>query len=386
MPYVACWGICGGSRRILSNMKVVLAADGFKECLTASQVCEALRVGILRARPDVQVVSVPMADGGEGTVEVISKAWAAELRHIDVCDPLGKPVRAAYGLDVARRRAVVEMCAASGIELVPASQRDPTKTTTYGTGQLIGATLDAQADLILIGAGGSATVDGGCGAAQALGVCFIDRDGRTITEHMCGGVLRQIDRIDIGERHPRLSNVQLAVIADVTNPLCGPNGAAAIYGPQKGATPEQVALLEDGLEHLAAILQRDTGRDIHDLERAGSAGGLAGGEMAMCGADLVDGAAYVAEQVGLAEALAGADLVITGEGCFDEQSSMGKVVSCVRRLAAEQGVRCEVVAGTTRGTCPDFVRTLTALAGSEAQALTQARTLLATVAGRIVEG
>jgi len=344
-------------------MKVVIAPDSFKGSLRAAAVAEAIAPGVLDVAPDARIDLCPMADGGEGTVEAIVAATAGEIRAADVFGPLGEPIRAKFGLigpgggaglpgevglaaaaglssgrgsaakAEGRTVAVVEMAAASGLTLVPPEMRDPLRTTTFGTGQLIMAALDAGAGQIIVGLGGSATVDGGCGAAQALGVTFTDADGRACVCGLAGGGLADVRGIDLAERDPRVAQVSILAACDVTNPLTGPSGAATIYSPQKGATPEVAARLERNLQHLAEVIREQLGVEVADLPGAGAAGGLGAGLVAFAGAKLADGVEIVAETVQLPRRLAGADLCITGEGRLDAQSLSGKATVGVAKTA-----------------------------------------------------
>ncbi len=327
-------------------MKIVVAPDSFKETLAADQVAQAIAVGVLRACPEANVDICPMADGGEGTVDAMVAATGGGIVTADVFDPLGRPMRARFGmLGVSERTAVVEMAAASGLALVPPELRDPLRTTTFGTGQLILAALDEGAERIIVGVGGSATTDGGCGAAQALGVLFLEESGRPCVCGLAGGGLESIAKIDMTDRDPRLANVDIRVACDVTNPLTGPDGAAAVYSPQKGATAETVHRLEAALAHLAELCRRDLGVNVEHMSGAGAAGGLAGGLVAFAGAKLTPGLDLVAETVGLADRLVGADLCITGEGMLDAQSLSGKTAVGVARLAADAGVPVVCIPG-----------------------------------------
>ena len=345
-------------------MKIVIAPDSFKETLTAARVAAAIGAGVLKAVPDAIVDLCPMADGGEGTVDAMVWATGGRLLSADVFDPLGAPIRAHLGM-LGRRTgtalpgevgllaamaasgeeaagdsgvAVIEMAAASGLELIPPEMRDPTRTTTFGTGQLILAALDAGAKEIIIGIGGSATVDGGCGCAQALGVTFIGRDGQAMVCGLSGGGLKDIEGIDVSGIDPRISQTRIRVACDVTNPLTGPSGAAHIYGPQKGATPEMVERLDAGLAHLADVIRRNLGVDVEPTAGSGAAGGLGGGLMAFTGATLQRGIDIVAGAVGFGKRLADADLVITGEGRLDASSANGKTAVGVAAMAKLAGV------------------------------------------------
>ena len=327
-------------------MRIVIAPDSFKEALAAEQVCQAVARGVRRVRPDATIDQVPMADGGEGTVDALVAATGGSRRRTTVTGPLGEPVSAEWAvLGDHGRTAVIEMAAASGLALVPTARRNPLRTSTIGTGQLIRAALDEGARRILVGIGGSATTDGGCGAAQAVGVAFYDAAGCVIPEGLAGGDLARIGRIELIGRDARLAETRVEVACDVDNPLCGPRGAAAVYSPQKGATPEQVRALDAGLAHLAELIRRDAGIDVLELPGGGAAGGLGAGLVAFFGGRLRPGIDLVIEASGLAERMAGADLVITGEGRIDRQSMMGKVISGIARTARAAGVPIIALAG-----------------------------------------
>ena len=303
-------------------MKYIIAADSFKGSNTAEKVCLAIREGMIKIFPDAEYCVVPIADGGEGTTEAVLKVADGELRTCTVRGPLGEPVEASFGV-LPGGRAVIEMAAASGLPLVPEERRDPTKTTTYGTGELILAALDAGCREILIGIGGSATNDCGVGMAQALGISFLDRDG--VEVGFGGGALADIAAIDGSGLDPRLKEVKITVACDVTNPLCGPEGASATYGPQKGATPEMVKSLDAALDHCAALIERDLGVSIAHIPGSGAAGGLGGGLVGFLGAELQPGIDAVLAIVQFDRLVEDADLVITGEGKLDRQTVYGKV-------------------------------------------------------------
>lgn len=320
-------------------MKIVIACDSFKEALPARQVCEAIERGVRRAIPRVTIDLIPMADGGEGTVQTLVAATGGELREAEVTGPLGKPVRATWGVLGARPgTAVIEMAAASGLALVRPHQRNPLRTTTYGTGQLILGAIQAGAREIIIGIGGSATNDGGVGAAQAAGVHFFDENGKRLHDGLSGGDLSLVAGVALSSRDPRIASTVIRVACDVDNPLCGPRGAAAVFSPQKGAAPEQVIRLDRNLSHLADVVRRDLGIDIRDLPGAGAAGGLGGGLVAFFGATLQPGIALVMEAVRFTERIADADLIITGEGRLDRQSMMGKVIAGIGSAARKANV------------------------------------------------
>jgi len=342
-------------------VRIIVAPDSFKECLPAPQVAQAIADGLRQAWASagpkdepLQIVPVPMADGGEGTVETVLAAAGGQLRKVTVTGPLGEPVEASFGLLADRATAVLEMASAAGLHLVPLDRRDPTRTTTYGVGELIRAALDAGATRLLIGIGGSSTTDGGTGCAQALGWRFFDQADREIREPMAGGLLGSLGRVDGSSRDPRLAKVELLVACDVDNPLTGPNGSAAVYGPQKGATPEQVRLLDEGLSHLAELVKRDAGLDVARISGAGAAGGLGAGLIAFCAGQLRRGIESVARIVDLAGKAAGADLVITGEGRLDEQSLRGKVIWGVASVAKSLGVPTVALVGQIKAFQDDW--------------------------------
>jgi glycerate kinase len=327
-------------------VKIVIAPDKFKEALSAREVARAIERGIRKVVPGAAIDLVPMADGGEGTVEALLAATGGGGRRTVVTDPLGNPVEASWGMLGDGRTAVLEMAAASGLALVPAEKRDPALTTTYGTGELIRAALDAGASRILVGIGGSATTDGGAGAAQAVGVAFLDDSGTRHDQPLTGGDLLSIAQIDMGSRDRRIVKTTIEVACDVNNPLLGPSGAAAVYSPQKGATPEQVDLLERGLAHLADVIERDLGESVRDFPGAGAAGGLGAGLVAFFDARLRPGIEIVMDATRLRERIRGADLVITGEGRIDAQSMMGKVIVGVGRAAKSAGVPVIALVGS----------------------------------------
>jgi len=332
-------------------MKFTVASGPFKESLTAREAAETMALGIRRVPQarSAEIVSIPMADGGEGTVAAMVEATGGRFVTATVTGPLGTPVQATFGVLGDGKTAVIEMASASGLMLVPHEQRDPLLTTTRGTGELIRAALDLGVQHIIIGIGGSATVDGGCGMAAALGVRLLDRKGKPIG--LGGGAIYRLAHIDISDRDPRLAAVRLDVACDVDNPLLGQQGAARVYGPQKGATPETVEILEGNLKHLAALIRRDLGVDVADQPGAGAAGGLGAGLVAFLGARLRRGIDIVAEALRLEERLQGSDLVLTGEGRLDEQSIHGKVVSGVARAAHSRDIPVIVLAGALGEGC-----------------------------------
>lgn len=324
-------------------MKIVIAPDSFKESLTALEVAAHIRAGFSEVYPDADYVVLPVADGGEGTVDAMVAATGGTVIDLVVTGPLGELVDAFFGLTGDGKTAIIEMAAASGLMLVPPEARDPLVTTTFGVGELIAAALDRGARHLIVGIGGSATNDGGAGMLQALGVRLLDVDGRGLGPG--GGELCRLDTIDVSGLDPRLANCRVEVACDVDNPLVGPRGASVVFGPQKGATPEKVAFLDANLGHYAAVVKKALGVDIAELPGAGAAGGLGGGFKAFLGADLKPGSEIVTAAVGLDAAVADADLVITGEGRIDGQTVRGKTPIGVARVAKRHGKPVIGIAG-----------------------------------------
>lgn len=328
-------------------MRILLAPDSFKGSLGAPQVCEALRRGVLRACPDAVIEMVPLADGGEGTTEALVTATGGWLEPVEATGPLVAGPRAPgrIGWLGDGSTAVLEMACVSGLPLVPEDLRNPLHTTSYGTGELIRAALDRGARHLILGIGGSATNDLGAGMAQALGVRFLDARGEAIHTPLCGGQLHRVAAIDLSGLHPALASTRIEVACDVDNPLLGPRGCSAVYGPQKGATEAIIAELEAGLEHLIGLIEEQLGRTLRDWPGAGAAGGLGAALVAFLGASLRPGVDLVMAATGLAARLEGADLVISGEGRLDGQTASGKTVSGVARLAHRQGVPLVAIGG-----------------------------------------
>lgn len=325
-------------------MKVVIAPDSFKDSLDAAGVARAISAGLAKVWPEAERIECPMADGGEGTMEAIVAATEGEQRRQVVRGPLGAPVEASWGWLAQSRTAVIEMAQASGIQLLPSAQRDACRSSTWGTGELIAAALAAGAQRIVLAIGGSATNDAGSGMLRALGLRLLDREGQALAE---GGLaLAQLARIDASDLDPRLTEVQFEVAADVDNPLCGVNGASAIFGPQKGATPEQVLQLDQALGHFADHCAQLLGEDLRESPGCGAAGGMGFAAKAFMGARFRPGVEVVAELAGLDALVQGADLVITGEGRFDAQTLRGKTPMGVARVAKRHGVPVVVIAGT----------------------------------------
>ncbi len=324
-------------------MKIVLAPNAFKGSMSAMRAALAMEQGVRAAFPGADVVKVPVADGGDGLAEVLIDALSGEARVAAVRGPLGEPIEAALCHVPALGLAAVEMAVASGLALLSPQDRDPTRTTTYGTGELIRTALDLGARHIVVGIGGSATNDGGIGMAEALGIRFLDASGDRVAP--VGGALRAICRIDTSGLDPRLASVRCEAICDVDNPLLGPRGAAHVYGPQKGASPAQVEELDAGLAHLAEIIAADLGLDVREMPGAGAAGGLGAGLHAFLGAELRRGVDLVLDLVGLDTQLAGADLVVTAEGQIDFQTAFGKAPAGVAQRAKAKGIPCMAIAG-----------------------------------------
>ena len=323
---------------------ILIAPDSFKDCLSAKEVAEALRAGILDYLPDASVQTVPLADGGEGTVQALVDATGGEHVQVKVLDPLLRPVFSSYGITGDGRTAVIEMAAASGIELLTPEERNPWITSTYGTGQLILDALERGCRRIIVGIGGSATNDGGAGMAAALGVRFIGKDGIPCPEG--GGGLENLHRIDTEGVDPRIGDSEILVACDVTNPLTGPEGASVTYGPQKGADPVMVERLDHHLANFARLIREQLKKEVAEVPGSGAAGGLGAGLMAFAGARLVNGFSLIAETVELEKRIRTADLVITGEGRMDEQTSYGKTPFGVASMAKQMGKKVIGVAGS----------------------------------------
>jgi glycerate kinase len=325
-------------------MKVIVAPNSFKGSLSATEAAKAIARGVREVFSDAEVVEIPVADGGDGTVEALVSAHRGTYERVDVEGPLGDPVVASYGLIDGGKTAVVELASASGYVLVTPAMRDPRKTSTYGFGQLLEAARKSGVKSIIAGIGSSATNDGGVGMAQALGYRFLDTAGVDLARG--GEALLRLERIDDSGLDPGWRSVGVKVACDVTNPLTGPEGASAVYGPQKGADPVTVKLLDRALAHLADVIERDLGKRVADIPGAGAAGGTGAGLMAFLDAKLVSGAALVVEASGFDRALPGAQLVITGEGRADGQTAYGKAPGEVARRAQIAGVPTVLIAGS----------------------------------------
>jgi len=369
-------------------MRIVIAPNAFKGSLSAIEAADAIAEGVRAALPDADLVLVPIADGGDGTVDALVAATHGERRTLRVRGPLGDPVDADYGLIDSRSTAVIEMAKAAGLALVPPGKRDPRITTTYGVGELLQHAYDAGARHFIVGIGGSATNDGGAGMAQALGYHLLDEKGLELPP---GGLaLKRLARIHVGGVHANWKDAEVDVACDVTNPLTGPSGASAVYGPQKGATPEMVAELDGALEHFAEIIRRDRGVDVEQLPGAGAAGGLGAGLVAFTGARLRPGAEMVMEALRLDERLAGAQLVITGEGRLDSQTArFGKGPAAVARHARNAGIPVVAIAGSIADEAElrllfDGIKTTVVEPSSLDEAIAQARPLLVRASTRLM--
>jgi glycerate kinase len=324
-------------------LKVVIAPQGFKGNLTALEVSVAIEKGIRRVVPQVIASLVPMADGGEGTTQALVDALGGEMIPVTVTDPMGGRVVACWGFLSDGVTAVIEMAAASGLGLVSPEKRNPLLATTYGTGELIGDALEKGCRKFIIGIGGSATNDGGAGMAQALGAGLFD--GREEPIKFGGAALANVEHIDVTTLDHRLAECDILVACDVDNPLCGPEGASCVYGPQKGATSQMVARLDSALAHYASVIRRDLGIDIRNVPGAGAAGGLGAGLMVFLKAKLQPGIEIIIQATGLVERLKGASLVFTGEGRIDSQTACGKTPVGVARKAKEFGLPVIALAG-----------------------------------------
>lgn len=324
-------------------MKIVIAPDSFKESMTALKAATAIEEGFRKILPNEEYVKVPMADGGEGTVQSIIDATGGELKTLTVTGPLGESLEAFYGLSGDKKIAVIEMAASSGLDKVEISKRNPLKTTTFGFGELIKNALNEGVEEVLLGIGGSATNDGGAGMIMSLGGKLLDEDKNPIKP--TGEGLKDLHFIDVSDIHPRIKDVSFKVACDVDNPLTGLNGAAHIYGPQKGGTPEIIEQLDQNLLHFASIVKEQLGKDIDTLPGAGAAGGLGGGLLGFLNAELQRGGDLLVEMLELNEVIKDADLVITGEGGINHQTQFGKTPIAVSRIAKQYGIPTIALAG-----------------------------------------
>jgi glycerate kinase len=326
-------------------VRIICAPDSFKGSITASEAAEAMAAGIQKAVPDAVVDCCPIADGGEGTLAALTTAVSGHMHRVIVTGPLGDPVEAQFATFADGSLAVVESATAIGLQLVPDELRDPTKTSSRGVGELIVEACKAGPQKLVIAIGGSSTNDGGCGMAQALGIRFYDNNGDEIQQALCGGVLSDLTRIDASHRLPVLKKTDLLVACDVQNKLTGPEGAAYVYAPQKGASEDQLPALDAALGHLAGLIRRDLNIDIEDLPGSGAAGGLGGGLVAFAGAKIASGIDTVLDAVEFEKRVRNCDLCITGEGQIDAQSVSGKACMGVARVALKHNVPTVALVG-----------------------------------------
>ncbi|MDN6759978.1 MAG: glycerate kinase, partial [Lactobacillus sp.] len=325
-------------------MKIVIAPDSFKESMTAFEAATAIEKGFKEVMPEKEYIKVPMADGGEGTVQSIIDATGGDLKTVTVKGPLGESLEAQYGLTGDKKIAVIEMAASSGLDKVESSKRDPLKTTTYGFGELIRSALDEGVEGILLGIGGSATNDGGAGMIMSLGGKLLDKNKEPIAP--TGEGLKDLAFIDTTDMHPRIKDVSFKVACDVDNPLTGPNGASYVYGPQKGGTPETLEQLDQNLKHFAYIVQEQFGKDVSSIPGAGAAGGLGAGLQGFLDAELQRGGDLLVEMLELENLVKDADLLITGEGGINHQTRFGKTPVAVSQVGKKHDVPTIALAGS----------------------------------------
>lgn len=329
-------------------MKIVIAPDSFKESMTALEAATAIEEGFKEIIPDAEYTKVPMADGGEGTVQTVIDATGGTMKKIRVTGPLFEPVEASYGLSGDKKLAVIEMASSSGLETIKEDQKNPLKTTTLGFGELIFDALETGVDELLLGIGGSATNDGGVGMVMALGGKLLDKNNKSISP--TGAGLKELASINLSDLHPRLKEISIRVASDIDNPLTGKNGAAYIYGPQKGATPKQVKILDDNLRQYAHVIHTELDKEVEKIPGAGAAGGLGAGLIAFLNAELQRGGDLLVEILDLENKIKNADLVITGEGNINHQTIFGKTPVAVSKVANKYEVPVIAIAGSlTKG-------------------------------------
>jgi len=362
-------------------MKILICPDSFKESLSAIEVCDCIERGLKKANSKFKIEKIPLADGGEGTVKALVLATGGRSLKCRVKDPLGRKIWAGYGILGHGKTAIIEMAAASGLALVPLKKRNPLLTTTYGTGEIIANALNRGCRRIIIGIGGSATVDGGCGMAQALGAKLLDGKGRKIG--FGGGEIAKVEKIDLKFMDKRIRGTEFIIASDVRNPLLGPKGAARVYGPQKGATSKMVEKLERGLSHLAKVIRKELSISVENLPGAGAAGGLGAGLYAFLGAKMESGVELVMRIARLEKRIRKADLVITGEGRLDRQTLYGKTVMGVIKTAKKYRVPVICIAGSIMPEAKDLYRlgvkgmfSITTMPMSLQQAMEKSRSLL----------
>lgn len=337
-----------------TSKKIIIAMDSFKGCLTSTQAGNAVAEGIMNVFPHSKIILLPVSDGGDGMLDACTQAVRGEMIHIEVCGPLLERHNAYYGISPDKKTAIIEMAVASGLASIPQEKQNPMYTTSYGTGQLIRDALDKGCRKFIIGLGGSATNDGGLGMLQALGVRFLNSyDEELCASHtytpasaMHGALLAQVERIDTSAIHPAIKDSQFIVACDVQSPFYGPNGAAYVFAPQKGANPQEVKTLDEGLQHLAEIICDTTGKDISQLPGAGAAGGMGGSMVAFFHAKLIPGAQLILDMLDFRTIIQDADFIITGEGKSDRQTLMGKIPSGILSEAIRQNIPVILLSGS----------------------------------------
>lgn len=352
-------------------MNVLVAPDKFKGTLTASGVCDALERGLVKSGLAMNIRKFPLADGGEGTLDIFLVHTNGELIELEVYDPLMRKIKSGYGISGDGKTTFIEMANASGLGLLKPEEQNPMLTNTFGTGELIADALNRNVKKIILGIGGSATNDGALGASSALGLKAIDEKGNPIL--VTGKELSNINQFDLSDLHPELKHVHIIAICDVSNPFYGPTGAAYVYASQKGASPSDVFLLDNGLKHIAEVIKNTLGIDLQALPGSGAGGGFAGGAHALLGASLLPGTEVIFDLTHFNDALEWADIVITGEGKLDYQTMQGKLVDGLARKAFQSGKKVIVVCGQTelseedcKSMCIDSVYSLSAYAGMDA--------------------
>lgn len=356
-------------------MKILIAPDKFRGSLEADQVCEAMAAGVRMVYPDASVVTIPLADGGEGTARALTLSNGGNFVTVEVKDPLNRGISSSYGLSADGKIAFIEMALATGLALLTADERDPLKATSYGTGQLIANALDRGVETVILGIGGSATTDAGTGMAEALGYQFLNARGEVLNGN--GANLSSIASIDRKSLHPRIDKVKFIVACDVTNPLAGEKGAAYIFAPQKGANTDQVKLLDEGLKSFATVANATFGKDVSTVPGAGAAGGVGAGALLFLNAELKEGAQIVIEFTGLEKHIPDSDIVITGEGKLDKQTLDGKLILGLSNLCKNYKVPIAALCGTldiTPEECQDAGLIYAASVLNRPQNLEQAQT------------
>ncbi|MPW31981.1 glycerate kinase [Agarivorans sp. B2Z047] len=343
-------------------MKIVIAPDSFKESLSAKQVCESIEAGFSQVFPDAEYVHLPLADGGEGTVEVLLQELEGEVRHSQVMGPLGEPIMASWALLDNAQTALIEFAAASGLDLITSEHRNPAIATSFGTGELIKEALNHGVTKVILGLGGSATNDAGAGIAQALGAKLLNNQGNEIISG--GAALAEIATVDLSCIHPRSKDVEFVVACDVANPLVGENGASHVFGPQKGATPEMVLSLDSAISHFASVSSRHTLVNHSDSQCFGAAGGSPMGLSLVFDIQIKPGIEMVLDVLEADKVLEGADLVITGEGQMDNQTLQGKTPFGIAKLARSKGIPTIGIAGSLGHEIDNLYSTITSTFGT----------------------